>query len=179
MYCEWQLWSSLKVVRPKVIAYSYHVNRRIGKRLYSWVVYDLIGKISLELEDDETRLCTDRLAAKLEVMFDITNMGTITICCLLNDGVSVELESIDETALHGSCRTFYRVLPESMQVVRFREPSVILGGLLSGNLSANPFTVGTWVGWMSHCVQHRIGLSPNFHTIRIVGVLVKNKKEVH
>jgi hypothetical protein len=76
------------------------------------VLHDVIGYIEVELNECERGKCPDRLAAKGKVALDVSDVAVVAVRRLLDDGVRISLEVLDEPPLARLGCRLDGVLPE-------------------------------------------------------------------
>ena len=103
---------SLPIPTKQIVADGDHVDGQVLQRANRGVLHGVVGDAEVDLVDGERRQQPDRLAADGEVLGYRPDPVVISVRRLLDDGVEVALEPIDEAALSGrGCRPD-DVLPE-------------------------------------------------------------------
>ena len=90
---------SLNIVRTQVVPDQQHVDGQFRQFHDDGMLDDLVGYVHMDFVYGKRRFRADGVPAYFKVALDITYVACSSIFGLLDDGVSVSLEAVDEAVL--------------------------------------------------------------------------------
>ena len=106
-------------------------------------------------------------------MVDASDVLAVTVNCTLSNSIKIQLEAVYKAALTGLSAGLDAILPEPESLVSKVMRSGYRNDILSGNLSADEFTIGAGTSRVTKSIYNNVGLLSHYPCVRDVGVFVE------